>query len=124
MVPPTKTKPLASTARCMMGVRMLRVMLMMSSLLERGRVEAVDAETADAGLGAAIDDQLRHDGAGTGAKLETVQGKAELMIEALVARTRPEHGNIVLHLGFDAGPGAHDGRIAHHRKQLEHGAGA
>ncbi|MGY4285281.1 hypothetical protein ACVWXO_004501 [Bradyrhizobium sp. LM2.7] len=31
MVPPMKTKPPASTARCMMGVRMLRVMLMMSS---------------------------------------------------------------------------------------------
>jgi len=31
IVPPTKTKPLASTARCIIGVRMLRVMFMMSS---------------------------------------------------------------------------------------------
>src|SRR3954453_4325994 len=124
MVPPRKTKPLASTARCMMGVRMLRMMLMMSSLLEHGRMEAVYAEIAYSGLGAAVDDQLRHHGAGAGAELKTVQREAELVIESPVAGTRPEHGQIVLRLRLDAGPGAHDCRIAHHRKQLEHGAGA
>ena len=75
-------------------------------------------------LGAAIDDQFRHHGAGAGPELKTVQREAELMIEPLVTRTWAEHGNVVLHLRLDAGPGAHDRRIAHHRKQLEHGARA
>src|SRR5690349_8517629 len=119
MVPPRKTNPFASTARCMMGVRMLRVMLIMYLLfLECRGMEAVDAEIADAGLGAAVDDQLGHDGAGAGAELEAVQREAELVIEALVTAARTEHGNIVLHLRLDAGPGAHDRRAAHHRKQL------
>src|SRR3954463_11560555 len=113
MVPPMKTKPLASTARCMMGVRMLRVMLMMFLLLERGRMETIDAEIADAGLGAAIDDQLGHHGAGAGAELKAVQREAELVIEALVAAAWSEHGDIVLHLRLDAGPGADDRRAAH-----------
>jgi hypothetical protein len=49
-------------------------------LLERGRIETVDAEIADPGLGAAVDDQFRHDGAGAGTELEAMQRKAELMI--------------------------------------------
>jgi hypothetical protein len=42
--------------------------------------KAVDAEIADPGLGATIDDKLRHDGASAGTKLEAVQRKTELMI--------------------------------------------
>ena len=83
--------------------------------------EAVDAEIADPGLGAAIDDQLRHDGAGGGAELEAVQREAELVIEPIMARTRTRHGQLVGRARFDAGPGAHDGGVTHHWKQLEHG---
>jgi len=36
-------------------------------------MEAVDAEITDAGLGAAVDDQLRHHGAGARTELEAVQ---------------------------------------------------
>ena len=39
-------------------------------------------------------------------------------------RARPDHGNVVGHVGLDAGPGAHDGGRAHHREQLPHGARA
>src|SRR5438552_12162358 len=109
MVPPTKTKPLASTARCMIGVRMLRVMLIMSSFfLERGRMKTVDAEIADPGLGATVDDQFRHHGAGAGAELKAMQREAELVIQAHVTSAGSEHGQVVARLGLDAGPGADD----------------
>jgi hypothetical protein len=36
-------------------------------------METVDAEIADPRLGAAVDDQLRHHGAGAGAELEAMQ---------------------------------------------------
>src|SRR5829696_725508 len=126
IVPPTNTNPLASTARCMIGVRMLRMTFMMSSswVLGCGRMKAVDAEIADPCLGAAVDDQLRHHGAGAGAELEAMQRKAELVIEALVTGARPKDGQIILCPGLDAGPGADDRRSAHHRKQFEHGARA
>src|SRR5882757_2080763 len=41
-------------------------------ILECSRMEAADAEIADPRLGAAIDDQLRHHGAGAGAELEAM----------------------------------------------------
>src|SRR5882757_7128455 len=91
IVPPTNTNPLASTARCMIGVRMLRMMFMRSSSWFWGVKEAVNTEIADPCLGAAIDDQLRHHGAGAGAELEAMQRKAELVIEPQVAGARAEH---------------------------------
>src|SRR5437879_1481999 len=123
IVPPTKTKPLASTARCMIGVRMLRMMFMMSSSWFWGVEKAVDAEIADPCLGATIDDQLRHYGAGAGAELEAMQRKAELVIEPGVAGARAEHGQIVARLRLDAGPGPDNGCAAHHGEELEHRAG-
>src|SRR5436305_15033436 len=124
IVPPTKTKPFASTARCMIGVRMLRMMLMVSSswVPGCGRMKAVDAEIADPDLGAAIDDQLRHHGAGARAELEAMQRKAELVIEPGVAGARAEHRQIIARLRFDAGPGPHDGCAAHHGEEFEHRA--
>src|SRR5215213_7614392 len=116
IVPPTNTNPLASTARCMIGVRMLRMMFMMSSswVLGCGRMKAVDAEIADPCLGAAAHDQFRHHGAGAGTELEAMQRKAELVIKALVTDTRPEDGQIIFCLGLDTGPGADNAGAAHH----------
>src|SRR5260370_38696140 len=96
IVPPTNTNPLASTARCMIGVRMLRMIFMMSSswFWKCGRMKAVDAEIADPCLGAAVDNQLRHHGAGTGTELEAMQRKPELVIEPRVAGARAEHRQI------------------------------
>src|SRR5579872_3417248 len=114
IVPPSKTKAVASTARCMMGGRILRVMLMMSSSCwERRGKETVDAEIADAGLRAAIDDQLRHDGSGTGTELEAMQRKPELMVQALVNGAGAKHRQIVLCPGFNSGPG--QGGATHRR---------
>ena len=60
--------------------------------LERGRMETIDAEIADPGLGATVDDQLRYHGTSAGAELEAMQQKAELVIKALVTCAGPEHG--------------------------------
>ena len=87
-------------------------------------MKAVDAEIADPGLGAAIDNQLRHHGTGAGAELKTMQRKAELVIKALVTGTWPKDGQIIFCLGLDTGPGADNRCTAHDRKQLEHGVRA
>src|SRR3981189_470935 len=83
IVAPTNTNPLASTARCMIGVRMLRMMFMMSSswVLGCGRMKTGESGIAVSCLGAAVGDQLRHHSAGAGAELEAMQRKAELVIE-------------------------------------------
>src|SRR5436305_10987699 len=105
IVPPTKTRPLASTARCMIGVRMLRMMLMVSSswVPGCGRMKAVDAEIADPDLGAAVDDQLRHHGAGARAELEAMQRKAEPVIEPRVVGARGGVGQVVRGPGVETG---------------------
>ena len=55
-------------------------------------MEAVDAELADAGLGAAIDDQLGHHRAGAGPELEAVRREAELVKDALATALGPTTG--------------------------------
>jgi len=76
-------------------------------------VEAVDAEIADPGLGATVDDQLRHDSTGARAKLEAMQRKAELLIKAFMTDTGPKDRQIIFCPGLDAGPGPHDRCAAH-----------
>ena len=65
-------------------------------------METIDTEIADPGLGATVDDQLRHHGTSAGAKLEAMQRKPELVIKAFVAGAGPEHRQIIFRPGLDA----------------------
>ena len=75
-------------------------------------------------LGASDGDEFRHDRAGAGSELEAVQREAELVKKSLMLGTRAEDGQVVRRPRLDPGPGPDDGRVAHHREKLPHGAGA
>src|SRR5262245_48538466 len=90
----------------------------------RWLAKALDAERLDWHIAGTGGDQLGHQGADAGAKLEAVRRKAELMEDALRGVARADDGNVVGHASFDAGPGTNDAAAGHDRKQLRHGAGA
>src|SRR5947208_1328236 len=97
MVPPTKTKPFASTARCMIGVRMLLVIVMVCwSSGRRLGSKALDAQAVDGRVGIPGGDQLRHHGAGPRSELKPVQREPELVEQALVLGARADDREVVL----------------------------
>src|SRR3954449_8110334 len=86
--------------------------------------KALDPECLDRHVRRPRCDELGHDGAGSGAKLEAVRREAELVERPVRCGALSEHRDIVRHSSLDAGPGPQNRDRAHGREHVPDGLGA